>query len=90
MPLGRLWIKLDYLAAFLAAAFATGLALTAAEGIAKKEVGVFDRRIPPLLKRIAPLVPAGQATAIIMVSEPQAPALAEIVADHGGSIVYER
>ena len=28
--------------------------------------------------------------AIVMVSEPQGAALAEIVADHGGSIVYER
>src|SRR4029077_9362773 len=34
--------------------------------------------------------PAGNGMAIVMVSEPQAPALAEIVADHGGKIVYER
>ena len=67
-----------------------GYALAAAEGIAKKEIGVFDRRIPPLLKRLAPLVPAGHAMAILMVAEPQAPALAEMVADHGGRIVYER
>ena len=58
-----------------------GFALAAAEGIAKKEIGVFDRRIPPLLKRLAPLVPAGHAMAIVMVAEPQAPALAELVAD---------
>ena len=61
-----------------------GYALAAAEGIAKKEIGVFDRRIPPLLKRLAPLVPADQAMAIVMVAEPQAPALAEMVAEHGG------
>ena len=61
-----------------------------AEGIAKKEIGVFDGRIPPLLKRIAPLVPAGAAMAIVMVSEPQAPVLAEMVADHGGEIVFAR
>ncbi|SDB08184.1 FAD-binding oxidoreductase [Bauldia litoralis] len=67
-----------------------GWALAAAEGIAKKEIGIFDRRIPPMLKRVAPLMPGGQAMAIVMVSEPQAAALADCAADHGGSVVYER
>ena len=67
-----------------------GYALAAAEGIAKKEIGIFDRRIPPMLKRIAPLVPEGRAMAILMVSEPQAPALEEMVADHDGEIVLAR
>jgi FAD/FMN-containing dehydrogenase len=67
-----------------------GYALAAAEGIAKKEIGIFDARIPPLLKRVAPLVPAGAAMAIVMVSEPQAPVLEEMVADHGGEIVFAR
>jgi FAD/FMN-containing dehydrogenase len=82
----------ERIAAFptLAAAARFGSALTAAEGIAKKEVGIFDRRIPPMLKRVAPLIPAGQAMAIVMVSEPQIPALDEIVAEQGGSIVYGR
>ena len=82
----------ERIAAFptLAAAARFGFALTAAEGIAKKEIGIFDRRIAPLLKRVAPLVPAGHAMAIVMVSEPQSPALAEIVADCGGTVVYER
>jgi FAD/FMN-containing dehydrogenase len=74
----------------LAAAAGFGYALTAADGIAKKEVGVFDRRIPPLLKRVAPLVPNGHAMAIVMVAEAQADVLAELVADHSGTIVYER
>ena len=67
-----------------------GYALAAAEGIAKKEVGVFDAAIPPMLKRIAPLVPAGHAMAIVMVAEAQAAVLAEMVAAHGGTVVYER
>ncbi len=67
-----------------------GYALAAAEGIAKKEIGVFDAAIPPMLKRLAPLVPQGHAMAIVMVAEAQAPVLAEMVADHGGSIVHER
>ena len=74
----------------LAAAARFGWALTAAEGIAKKEVGVFDKAIPPMLKRLAPLVPEGQAMAIVMVMEEQTEAFAEMVADHGGTIVYER
>jgi FAD/FMN-containing dehydrogenase len=74
----------------LEAAARFGWALTAAEGIAKKEVGVFDPAIPPMLKRLAPLVPAGQAMAIVMVAEAQTAALAAVVAEHGGAIVYER
>ncbi len=74
----------------LADAAAFGWALAAAEGIATKEIGIFDRRIPPMLKRVAPLVPGGQAMAIVMVSEPQGPALAECAAAHRGAIVYER
>ena len=82
----------ERIAAFptLAAAARFGMALTAAEGIAKKEVGIFDWRIPLLLKRVGPMIPPGHAMAIIMVSEPQAPALAEMVAEHGGDIVYQR
>ncbi len=74
----------------LATATRFGWALTAAEGIAKKEVAVFDAGIPRLLKRLAPLVPTGQAMAIVMVAEAQAAALAEMAADHGGSVVYAR
>ncbi len=74
----------------LAAAAAFGHALAAAEGIAKKEIGVFAPEIPPMLKRLAPLVPEGQAMAIVMVAEAQGPALAEMAADHGGTIVYAR
>jgi FAD/FMN-containing dehydrogenase len=67
-----------------------GIALAAAEGIAKKEICILDRRIPPMLKRLAPLVPADSALAILMVSEPQAPALEEMIAAHGGRVVYAR
>ena len=74
----------------LGAAARFGWALTAAEGIAKKEVGIFDRRIPPMLKRLAPLVPADRAMAIVMVAEAQAAQLADLAGDHGGRIVYER
>ena len=82
----------ERIAAFptLAAAARFGWALAAAEGIAKKEIGIFDGRIPPMLKRIAPLAPAYQAIAIVMVAEPQADQLADLVAEHGGSVIYER
>lgn len=74
----------------LAAAARFGWAVTAAEGIARKEIGIFDGRIPPFLKRLAPLVPASHAMAVVMVSEPQEPALDEIAAAHDGAIVYRR
>ncbi len=67
-----------------------GHALGAAEGIAKKEIAVFDGRIAPFLKRLAPYIPPGDAFAIVLVAEPQAPALAELAAAHGGRLVYER
>ncbi len=74
----------------LAAAVRFGHALAAAEAIAKKEIGVFASEIPPMLKRLKPLVPAGQAMAIVMVAEAQVPVVEEMVADHGGAIVYRR
>ncbi|MCB1497661.1 MAG: FAD-binding oxidoreductase [Bauldia sp.] len=82
----------ERIAAFptLADAARFGSGLGASEGIAKKEIAIFDGRIPPLLKRVAPHVPAGHAMAIVMVSEAQGPALAECAAAHGGAIVYER
>lgn len=67
-----------------------GHALAAAEGIAKKEIGVFAPQIPPMLKRLAPLVPDGHAMAIVMVAEAQGPVLADLAADHGGVVVYGR
>jgi FAD/FMN-containing dehydrogenase len=67
-----------------------GVALAAAEGIAKKEMGIFDRRIAPFFKRVASLIPADHAFVILMVSEPQAGALAEMIGEHGGKIVYGR
>ena len=67
-----------------------GMALAASEAIAAKEVGIFDRRIPPMLKRLAQLVPATKALAIVMVSEPQAPALADLATAHNGDVVFAR
>jgi FAD/FMN-containing dehydrogenase len=74
----------------LSAAARFGCALAAADSIARKEIGIFDRRIPPMLKRIAPMFPDGQAMAIVMVAEAQCATLADLVSDHGGRIVYER
>lgn len=74
----------------LADAARFGYALGAAEGIAKKEIAVFDARIAPFLKRLAPLIPAGRAFGIVMVAEPQAQALTELAEAHGGTISYVR
>jgi FAD/FMN-containing dehydrogenase len=67
-----------------------GQDFTEKDGIAKKLVSIHDPRIPAAIKRLRALVPAGQAMAILMVSEPQADALEELVARHGGTIVYRR
>lgn len=71
-----------------AAAF--GQAFTEADGIAKKLVSIFDPRIPPKLGRVGKLVPDGKAAAIIMVSEPQAGAMAQMAAMFDGEVVFER
>jgi FAD/FMN-containing dehydrogenase len=74
----------------LAGAARFGHALAAAEGVATKEIGVCDAAIPPMLKRLAPLVPENHAMAIIMVTQAQGAVLAEMAGEHGGTIVYER
>lgn len=71
-----------------AAAF--GQAFTEADGIAKKLVSIFDPRIPPKLGRVGKLVPDGKAAAIIMVSEPQAGAMAQMASMFDGEVVFER
>jgi FAD/FMN-containing dehydrogenase len=92
VPLAPLQPWAERIVAFPSLTQATrfGLALAAAEGVAKKEVAVFDHEIPPLLRRVAPLVPPGQAMAIVMVAESQSAALAELAAEHAGAVVYER
>jgi FAD/FMN-containing dehydrogenase len=74
----------------LADATRFGIALATAESIAKKEIAIFDARVAPFLKRLAPLIPEGRAFAIVMVAEPQAPTLAGLAAGHLGAVVYER
>lgn len=67
-----------------------GMAFTAAEGIAKKLVTILDGRIPPLIRKLKPIVPEGRAAALVMVAEPQAPAMAEVAADFAGQVVWGR
>ncbi len=74
----------------LASAAAFGQAFTEADGIAKKLVSVFDPAIPPKLGRVGKLVPDDRAAAIVMVSEPQADAMAHIAQRFGGEIVFQR
>lgn len=74
----------------LVSAAAFGQEFTEADGIAKKLVSVFDPAIPPKLGRIGKLVPEGMAASIVMVSEPQADAMAAIAEKFGGKVVFER
>lgn len=92
MPLAPLqpWAERIFAFPSLNAAAKFGMALTAAEGIAKKLVSIHDGRIPPMIKRLKAIVPEGQAIAIVMVSEPQAKAAEDIAADFGGHVAFER
>ncbi len=74
----------------LGAAARFGQDLTERDGIAKKLVSIHDARIPAGIKRLKPIVGEGRAMALIMVSEPQADAVADLVAAHGGSVDYSR
>jgi FAD/FMN-containing dehydrogenase len=67
-----------------------GQAFTEDHVLAKKLCSVFAPGISPYLKRLAPLVPDTQAFAIVMVSEPQMPALRTKASEFGGRVVYER
>jgi FAD/FMN-containing dehydrogenase len=92
MPLAawQPWAERIFAFPTLAAAARYGQVLTAAEGIAKKLVSVHDGRIPPMIRRLKPIVPAGQAMVIVMVSEPQATAAEDLAADLGGTVVFSR
>jgi len=74
----------------LTEAAAFGQALTENQVVAKKLVSVHAPGISPFLKRLAPLVPADKAFAILMVSEAQLPSLRVMAEDGRGTIVYTR
>jgi FAD/FMN-containing dehydrogenase len=74
----------------LLAAARFAYAFTAAEGIAKKLVSIHDERIPPLMGPLSEIVPAGHAMALLMVSEPQEPAMRAMATDYGGNVVFRR
>ncbi|HMR33111.1 MAG TPA: FAD-binding oxidoreductase [Geminicoccaceae bacterium] len=72
------------------AAMRFGHALTAADGIARKLVTVLDGRIPPLIRRLNPLVPPSHSVALVMVTEPQAFQAEDLAADQDGEVVFAR
>lgn len=74
----------------LGKAAAFGQALVEDPVIAKKLVSVHQAGISKYLKRLSPLVAEDRAFAILMVSEPQLPVLAERVRAQGGDIVFTR
>lgn len=74
----------------LIAAASFGQGLIEDQVIAKKLVSVHAPGISPYLKRIAPLVGADEAFAIIMTSEPQRPSVRRHITRHGGRMAYER
>ncbi|PTW63030.1 FAD/FMN-containing dehydrogenase [Breoghania corrubedonensis] len=84
------WAERIYAFPSLAKAAAFGKALTAADAIARKLVSIHDARIPPLIKRLSPIVPAGSAMAIVMVSEPQAAIATRLAEMEDGECVFER
>lgn len=84
------WAERIYAFPTLSAAAAFGQALTAADAIAKKLVSVHDPRTPPMIKRLAPIVPEGSAMAIVMVAEPQADFATRLASAEEGTCVFER
>ena len=74
----------------LADAARFGQDLTERDGLAKKLVSIHEPRIPAGIRRLKAIVPEGRAMALVMISEPQAETLEDLVAQHGGSIDYRR
>jgi len=66
------------------------LALSFADGIAKKMCGVFDSQLPPFFRAIADLVPADHALVLVMVAPAARRALADLAREHGGTLVAEQ
>jgi FAD/FMN-containing dehydrogenase len=76
--------------ASLSAAARFAQAFTECDGIAKKLVTVHDPQVVPYLRRLAPYAEPDRAMAILMVSEPQAETLEELVAQHAGEVTFRR
>jgi FAD/FMN-containing dehydrogenase len=67
-----------------------GQALAEDQIVAKKLISVHAPGIPRYFKRILPYAPDDRALAVVMVSEPQLPALAVHAKPHGGVVTYAR
>jgi FAD/FMN-containing dehydrogenase len=67
-----------------------GQALGDADGIVKKLISVFAAPIPGYFAALQDVVSAQSHCALLMVAEPSLTALAELVADWSGTIVYQK
>jgi FAD/FMN-containing dehydrogenase len=67
-----------------------GQALGDADGMVKKLISVFAAPIPGYFAALQDVVSAASNCALLMVAEPSLTALAELVAEWGGQIVYQK
>ncbi|MGF1569593.1 MAG: FAD-binding oxidoreductase [Nodosilinea sp.] len=92
IPLGPAYPWAEVIVAFddfmTAARF--GLALGEADGLVKKLISIHAWPIPSYFAALQPYLPAGQATALLMVAEPSLEPLADLVAEFGGTITYTK
>lgn len=67
-----------------------GQALSAAEGLVKKEVSVYADPVPRYFRPLRQYVPEGKAIAICMIAEESLTWFDHLVAQFGGSVPYRR
>jgi len=88
MPLVPAQDWVEHLICFADYETALGFAVTLARsaGIVKKLVSAYEWPVGQWLAPFAPFVPEGQALVLAMVAEPDCGSLADLVAEHGGTI----
>jgi FAD/FMN-containing dehydrogenase len=92
IPLGPAYPWAEVIVTFdeFMAAARFGQALANADGMIKKEIGIFASPIPQYFTPLRQYIPDGTHAALLLIAEPSLELLPGLVQQHGGKITYQQ
>ncbi|MCX7594387.1 MAG: FAD-binding oxidoreductase [Fischerella sp.] len=92
IPLGPAYPWTEVIVTFdeFMAAAKFGQALADADGMIKKEIGIFASPIPQYFTPLRQYIPDGTHAALLLIAEPSLELLPGLVQQHGGKITYQK
>lgn len=92
LPLGAVYPWAEVIVTFpnFMSAARFGRALASADGLIKKEVGIFASPIPQYFTALRQYIPEGNNAALLMIGEPSLELLPSLVEQYQGNITYQK